>query len=211
MKINENQKVTLTLGQLKKLVRESEQSANAETFENWVAQSPRRKNYAKRAASGDKTAEGILQKMAPDKEGFAKWLNSIRGNGTNKANAINENQKVTLTLRQLKRLVREGAEWKSRWYAIDGHPDGGEAEDYFDGYCDACYEPFDNENDLSTLYGWYTYHKPSDEWNNVDSMTSKMDEDTYEEFLSDLEKDDDDYCKDCAIDILEEIAKKHVK
>lgn len=133
----------------------------------------------------------------------------------NKMKKINENQKVTLTIGQLKRLVRESKEWKSRWSAIDGHPDGGEFEEYFDGTCDRCLGSFDSEDRLHTLYGWFTNHdsigREKEAWNRVESMVAKMDDDANEEFMSELDDDNYDYCEDCAIDILEELAEKYIK
>ncbi len=129
---------------------------------------------------------------------------------------ISENQKVTLTLGQLKRLVKETKEWKSRWDAIDGHPNGGEMNEEFYGYCDSCDERVDDPSRLGSLWGWLTNHYkirtlPDDDWNRVDSIVGKMDDDTYDEFESEIDNDDDDYCEYCAIDKLEELAKQYVE
>ena len=128
---------------------------------------------------------------------------------------INENQKVTLTIGQLKRFVSETQEWVDKWNAIDGHPDGGEMDGEFYGYCDSCGEHVDDPSYLNTLWGWFTNHDkvrtlPADDWNCVDSMAAKMNDDTYEEFTSEFDCDCDDYCEYCAIDKLEELAKKYI-
>ena len=129
---------------------------------------------------------------------------------------INENQKVTLTFGQLKKLVKESQEWVGKWNAIDGHPDGGEMDAEFEGYCDCCGEYVDDPSRLNTLYGWFindeSCRTDNDEWNNrIDSIAAKMDDDMYEEFVSEFDCDCDDYCEYCAIDKLEELAKKYIK
>ena len=115
---------------------------------------------------------------------------------------INENTKVTLTVGQLKKLVRESYEH------FDPKAD----------YCENCNDYFSGEfnNGVNTLWSWLYQFNPSwsrnkDDWTSLHERFNNLDlsDEDNDELEAELDNDLNDYCEYCALDLLNNLTEKY--